>query len=58
MFEDVTADYAANMTEVRDRRDLSDADLDAALSEAVAEWNGERDPDATLLARLARLGGP
>ena len=58
VFEDVTADYAANMTEVRDRRDLSDADLDAALSKAVAEWNGDRDPGATLLARLARLGGP
>jgi hypothetical protein len=55
-FEDVTAAYADNMTQVRKRRDLSDADLDKALELAVTQWNSERDESVKLLARSDCLG--
>jgi peptide-N4-(N-acetyl-beta-glucosaminyl)asparagine amidase len=51
LFEDVTAEYAASMDEVRKRRDLTDADLAASLHAAVDEWNNERDESVKLLAR-------
>ena len=54
-FEDVTAEYADDMAQVRSRRDLSDADFATALHTAVQEWNADRDPSVKLLARSLPL---